>query len=54
VKVLKNLRFKGTNREFKEYLDKAIKDLDEKEKRSCTSANVTTPRNYPCNKLYQN
>ena len=51
---MENLRFKGSNKEFKEYLDKAIKDLNEKEKRSCTSANVQTPRNNPCNRLYQN
>jgi len=50
---LETLKFKGTNKEFKEYLDKAKKDIEDKEKRSCTSANVHTPIINTSTKLYR-
>lgn len=42
---MKNLRFIGKNKDFKTYLDKAIKELEQKEKGSSTSANAQAPQN---------
>lgn len=38
-----NLRFKGKNKDFKIFLDNAMKELVEKEKRSSASANAQAP-----------
>jgi len=49
---MENIRFVGKNKDFKVFLEKAKKDLEDKEKRSCTSANVHTPIINTSNKLY--
>ncbi len=51
---MENIRFKGKNKDFRIFLEKTKKDLENKEKRSCTSANVQTPISYNSDRLYQN
>ncbi len=50
---MENIRFVGKNKDFKVFLEKAKKDLEDKEKRSCTSANVHTPFIITTTRLYR-